>query len=126
VNPTWFVAVPALGLAAGCLIGCIAILTTADRHRVPVPGEVLKRTRWRRPPLLMVSYPAPGHEGLFRAQLSAGFVLAGPGQPITVYVNPADPHDVSLGPGSWNRVWALLLGLWALMAAAFAVRVLTL
>ncbi len=126
MNPAWYVAVPVLGVAAGCLIGCLAILTTADRHRVPVVGQVLRRTRYRRPPLLDVSYPAPQHDGFLQARLTAGFALAQQGQPITVYVNPENPQDVSLGPGGLSRVWAVVLGVWGLMAVTFAVRVLTL
>jgi len=91
-----------------------------------VVGQVLRRTRFRRPPLLDVGYPGPRQDGPFRARLAAGFTLAQEGQPITVYVNPDDPNDVSLGPGGYSRVWAVLLGVWGFMCAVFAVRLLAL
>lgn len=120
-------------VALGCWAVCALILVRSNRHRVPVVGRVLRRSRVRWPPRLDVSYPAPGlddpgrpQDAELRARLRAGFALADTGQPVTVYVNPVDPRDVSLGPGGPAHVWAVVLGVAGLMAAAFAVRVLTL
>ncbi len=131
--PAGLLEVVATLVALGCWAVC-ALLVRSNRHRVPVVGRVLRRSRVGWPPRLDVSYPAPGpdddpedqQDGELRARLMAGFALADTGQPVTVYVNPADPSDVSLGPGGPAHVWAVVLGVAGLMAAAFAIRVLTL
>ncbi len=126
MNPGWPLTLGAFGFALACWVGCAAILIRSGRHKVAVVGLVVHRSRFRRPPQLDVTYRAPGQDETLQARLTAGFAMAQEGEAVTVYLHPQDPHDASLGPGGYGHVVAVLLAVSGLVAAAFALRVLTL
>lgn len=105
-----------LGLLGVLLVGGGLLMVRSARspHRVAVAGRIIERSWMTTPTRVTVEYPAPDGTPL-RARLSAG--LAGglrgprPGDPVTLYVDPRHPQDVSLGPGGAATVYG-----WAFVA----------
>ena len=109
------------------VVGGRALARNARVRRVQVPARLLSRS-WVGPgEVVDVEYPAPDWTPL-RTRLYVNFVDA-PGVPTrfdgTVWVNPADPHDVTprrVGRSTWGTVGVAAGGF--LLVGAFVLGVL--
>lgn len=100
--------VPLLG-GAGLVAGGIATArrSRADNgRRVPVEAVVVDHTFLVQPARVTFDYPSPSGQPL-RAERTVGMPVVRtdglrvvPGDRLTVWFDPTNPHDVTLGPGS--------------------------
>ncbi|MCC2335870.1 DUF3592 domain-containing protein [Cellulomonas wangsupingiae] len=115
-----------VGLGLG--VGGVVVLRRATRLPstwVAVEAVVVHRTSHVRPASVTFDYPVPG--GWLRARRVEGLAVttgdgrvAGPGDRITVWVDPRAPGAVRLAAGSASSVAGVLLLLMGLMLVGLA------
>lgn len=99
---------------------------------VPIDAVVVAYTNWTTPKRVTFDYPAPDGtvlratrvEGFSDVQRPTGWFVH-PGARLTVYVNPARPHDVRLSQAAsaagFGGVALIAAGcVWALLGLSFA------
>ncbi len=109
---TVVVLVVALAPGTAMLVGGLLTMRARRRvTRVPVEARLVHRTSFRRPSQVTFDYPAPDGSWLRATRYEGISPVRGPwrwvpgttvwrpepGAPMTVWVDPAHPRDVSLG-----------------------------
>ncbi len=121
--------VAGLGAGAGG-VGLLRRASRTARERVPVEAVCVERTHLVQPARVTLDHPVPGGwrrvtlvEGLPTRSVAGG--TAGPGDRVTVWVDPRQPQDVRLSPGSsaGSVGGVLLLGVGLLLCAGAALLV---
>ncbi len=102
------------------LVGFLNRKPKESEQRVKVQAYVVEFTNWTRPARVVFDYPLPNGQWSRQAKRVSvmpdhtgknklGLVAwVKPGHPFPVYVNPANPHDVSIGAAGVARLFPIL------------------